>query len=75
MEGLLYVWTYPFHMKATFKCKTGSGNNRHLGPVLRVDTKESREIRKRTPLSLEDRRLEVQLPSRTSPNSSPNATR
>ena len=26
MGGLLYPSTYPFHMKATFKCKTGSKN-------------------------------------------------
>ena len=24
MGGLLHFWTYLFHMKATFKCKTGS---------------------------------------------------
>ena len=30
MEGLLYVWTYPFHMKAKFKCRTGSKNKTRL---------------------------------------------
>ena len=30
MEGLLYFWTYPFHMKATFKCNTGSRNEAKL---------------------------------------------
>ena len=30
MEGLLYGWTYPFHMKATLKCKTGSRNKTKL---------------------------------------------
>ena len=30
MEGLLYVWTYPFHTKATFKCRTGSRNKTRL---------------------------------------------
>ena len=30
MGGLLYVWTYPFHMKATFKFKTGSKNKTKL---------------------------------------------
>ena len=36
---------------------------------------EKQEIRKGTPVSLEDHRLEVQLPRQTSLNSSPNATR
>ena len=26
MEGLIYVWTYPSHMNAMFKCKTGTRN-------------------------------------------------
>ena len=30
MEDLLYVWTYPFHTKATFKCRTGSKNKARL---------------------------------------------
>ena len=30
MEGLLYVWTYPFHTKATFKRRTGSKNKTRL---------------------------------------------
>ena len=30
MGGLLYVWSYPFHMKARFKCKTGSKNKTKL---------------------------------------------
>ena len=30
MEGLLYVSTYPFHKKATFKCRTGSQNKTRL---------------------------------------------
>ena len=30
MGGLLYVSTYPFHMKAMFKCKTGSKNKNKL---------------------------------------------
>ena len=30
MGGLHYVWTYPFHMKAMFKYKTGSKNKTKL---------------------------------------------
>ena len=30
MGGLHYVCTYPFHVKGTFKCKTGTKNKTKL---------------------------------------------
>ena len=35
MKGLLYVGTYPFHMKGTFKCKSGSRNKTKLPKLCR----------------------------------------
>ena len=36
MEGLLNVWTYPFHTKATFKCRTGSRNKTKLPTLFKA---------------------------------------
>ena len=36
MGALLYVWTYHFHMKATFKCKTGSKNKTKLPKLCKL---------------------------------------
>ena len=37
IEGLHYVWTYPFHMKATLKCMTGSRNKTKLPKLCKPD--------------------------------------